>query len=212
MPKCSVCQHRYKANQINKEGLCPSCASDREEKIAQKLKDNLDALCGGRGKEQYQKIFDAFVRTYPEALITGVGCNSEHQHLLMYLDGKPMYYATFDPLRNSVSLEPYEVADANPAPAPKKEYSAILADRAHTLAGLMSFFSIIFAMIVFLSSCSPASSLFFGFFSLVSAIGCLTDSGNTVVSAGVLMALCGMLGDSSFILPAVLVIYGGMKF
>lgn len=212
MPKCTSCNIRYKSSQLDSNGFCRACLSD----IDKTLENNLKTLRDGRGEDELQRIFDAFVRSYPDALITGVGCNSERHHLLVYLDDAPMYLATFDPLRSSVNLEPYNTPAAAPAPvypspSAGDHYADLIADRGHTLSSAVAVLSVGFAFAALLSNYTIAS-MCFGGFSFLSLLGCLFKSGNFVILCGVLMAFAGLLGDSAFILPALLMIYGGMKF
>lgn len=194
-------------------GLCYDCQQKQiNEKQNDVMKNNLVSLQEGRAKAEFQRIYDAFVRAYPDALLTAVGCNSSYHHIVVYLEDKPMYYVTFDPLRNSVNLEPYDTPSAATAQAQKQEYSELLADRANTLACAVSLFSIIGALVLFVFSTSPSVCLFFGVCSIISLIGSIRQKGSTAIIAGILMALCGLVGDSVLILPGLLVIYGGMRF
>lgn len=210
MPKCISCNIRYKSSQLDANHFCRSCLSEKEKKSERLLKDNLATLCEGRGKDEFQRIFDAFVRTYPEALITGVGCNSECHHLLVYLDEKPMYFATFDPLKNSVILEAYDAPAVTPAP--KKNYGAIVSERANTLACAVSLFSFIGSLILFFSPGFTITAVAYGLFSLIALFASARNKGDTSVIGGVLMVIVGMLSDPLLIIPGLLIIYGGMRF
>lgn len=92
------------------------------DKNAQVRADNLLTLRAGRGSPVIQRIFDAFIRRYPDALITGVSIKDGGKKLLFYLDGKPSYYTTFNPLTNDVDLVKY--SDAMKAEAAAKEQAS----------------------------------------------------------------------------------------
>ncbi len=79
-------------------------------------KENYELCHAGKAPPPTQRIYDAFVRQYPDALITGISIKDDGKRLLLYLDGKPAYYASFDPLINGVGLEKCS-SDAESSPS-----------------------------------------------------------------------------------------------
>lgn len=110
MPKCSKCGKKVFEMDIDRNGVCRRCIAARDDKGAAIRAENLDVCRRRCAKPNIQRIFDGFTAKYPDALLTGISVKEGGDKLLIYLDGKPMYYATFNPLTNDVDLVKY--ADA----------------------------------------------------------------------------------------------------
>lgn len=115
MAKCVRCGKRMPPFRLTSDGLCESCAKAAAEESRKKRLQNIRAenyqhFLAHETDHKSQRIFDAFIKKYPDALITGVSVKDDGKKLLFYLDGNPMYYATFNPLTNDVDLVKY--ADA----------------------------------------------------------------------------------------------------
>lgn len=212
MPRCSVCNNRYDLSHLDENRVCRACADNQKKKFEGQLKENIDALSDGRGKPQYQRIYDAFIRTYPDAVITGVACYADPVRILVYLDGQPMYYATFDPLRSAAKLESYDDAPASSQPSDAPASKSVESDRCQTLAVTASAFSLLFALMFIAVSNHPTAALFFGFASIVSLIGSAFGKGSVAIFAGMMMVLAGMLSDLTLVIPGLIIIYGSTKY
>lgn len=211
MPRCSVCNNRFGASQLNGNLVCRSCVDNQKKKDEAKLKENVDILAAGRGKPQYQRIYDAFVRTYPDAVITGLSCFANPFRILVYLDDDPMYYATFDPLRSSVQLQAYvddNASTSNSVPTT----TSVEPNRCQVLAVTASSVSLALFLYSFLSGTHLLASMFFGMSAIVALICSSFGKGGAAVVAGVLMVLTGMCSDITLIIPSILVIYGSTKY
>lgn len=111
MPKCARCGARVWAMELDDAGLCARCIEnekDADQKRALIRKQNYQHFLAHEVEHKSQRIFDAFIKKYPDALITGISVQDSGSKLLIYLDGNPMYYATFNPLTNDVDLVKYD--------------------------------------------------------------------------------------------------------
>lgn len=151
MPKCIMCKSRYKSSQLDMNNVCRACNSEMQMKAERQRKVNLSVLKEGRAKPAAQRVFDAFVKDYPDAFLTGIGVYDEGEKLRIYLDGMPKYDATLDLLTGKVKLVPYIAPDITPStPSPEKNHSGCLKSFLIALA-------VLFAMIyVFNNQTDPS--------------------------------------------------------
>lgn len=119
MPRCKRCGTRISRAESNYDGYCKPCrksaASQKKAEAQALLERNHTALKEHRGRPALQRIYDSFVEQYPNALITGIAVPEMDKKLLIYLDGEPAYYATFDPLDNAAKLSKYVPVTPDPA-------------------------------------------------------------------------------------------------
>lgn len=173
-------------------------------------KENYDLFLKGNAAPPVQRIFDAFIRKYPDAQITGISVQDNGQRLLVYLDGNPAYYATYNPLTNFADLEVY-IPVATEKSAPVKNLASISAERGNTLSCVVSLLSLIYGLIVFMTR-MDLSSIIFGCSALIALIASACDKGGIAIVFGALMVFSGLLGSYDLVVPGLLVIYGGTKF
>lgn len=173
-------------------------------------KENYDLCLKGNAAPPVQRIFDAFIRKYPDAQITGISVQDNGQRLLVYLDGNPAYYATYNPLTNFADLEVY-ISFTTEKSAPVKNLASISAERGNTLSCVVSLLSLIYGFIVFMTR-MDLSSIIFGCSALIALIASACDKGGIAIVVGVLMVFSGLLGSYDLVVPGLLVIYGGTKF
>lgn len=135
MPNCSRCgkiMWNYTPSQLS-AGLCAKCFDVREkEKIhsSQIRAVNYQRFLSRDARPGNQKIFDAFVAQYPNAMITGVGIVEQERKLLFHLDGKPAYYATLNPLTGAADIVSYQAVQAQKEEDARAEADAIAAENA----------------------------------------------------------------------------------
>lgn len=113
MSKCARCGARVWAMELDDAGLCARCIEnekDADQKRELIRKQNYQHFLAHEVEHKSQRIFDAFIKKYPDALITGISVQDGGSKLLIYLDGNPMYYATFNPLTNDVDLVKYDAS------------------------------------------------------------------------------------------------------
>jgi hypothetical protein len=182
------------------DGLCEFCRKNvaAEKKIADDkafYARNLAKLRANNGRPGNQRIFDAFVSKYPDALITGVQVIGTNEKLLVHLDGKPAYYVTFNPLLNSVDLVKYSDAlKAEEAAKIAERESQAQAERSKNAgcAVWLAVFGIIYGLV-----CMIASYLA-GFVGMIcSAIvlaGGASKSKGTVIFGGVCAFIAAIIG------------------
>lgn len=110
MPYCKGCGKKEWPIFLTKSGYCQRCYDDLY--ASQSLSTCKQSFADRRMPENLQRIYDAFCKQYPDALVTGIVKYSD-ACLLIYLDGKPAYYATFDPLTATAKLRAYVTPSAS---------------------------------------------------------------------------------------------------
>lgn len=207
---CVECGATVLYDTLNDECLCRKCAV-RMQRNAKMRTQNLNICQGGTAKPNVQRIYDAFVAKYPDALLTGISVQDDGERLLLYLDNKPMYYAAIDPLTNAISLSSYAEAAAAKAAAEEARKADAAADaadaqcrRASKCAVITSILGIAYGLICFILQ--PVG----GVIALVSSFsalgGGLCNSRAAMIFAGIIAFLAVVLGFPSSILFSVLAI------
>lgn len=137
MATCQRCGIKL-CRQDEKIGVyCYQCREKREREIAnEKLVRNLDYCRKGEAMQNAQRIYDAFVSEYPGALLTGIDVKDSGNMLLLYLDGKPAYFAKMNVLTGKATLEKYDNAPASTS-TPSKKNSGCLTSCFIVLAVLL---------------------------------------------------------------------------
>lgn len=124
---------RYVTDYNLKYGMCDKCTDIKDKEIShanQVRYRNYQTLLSREGRPGNQKIFDAFVAQYPNAMITGVGIVERERKLLFHLDGKPAYYATLNPLTGAADIVSYQAVQAQKEEETRAESDAIAAENA----------------------------------------------------------------------------------
>lgn len=120
MPECVKCGKKVLGMDLDRNGVCRQCIDARADKGSAVRTENLEVCRRRCAKPNIQRIFDGFTAKYPDALLTGISVQEGGDKLLIYLDEKPMYYATFNPLTNSVDLVSHQEVQARLAAAKEK--------------------------------------------------------------------------------------------
>lgn len=207
---CERCNARVPVQELDAFGFCDRCAHQASRNAATRS-NNLTTCQGGTAKPNVQRIYDAFVAKYPDALLTGISVQDDGERLLLYLDNKPMYYAAIDPLTNAISLSSYAEAAAAKAAAEEARKADAAADaadaqcrRASKCAVITSILGIAYGLICFILQ--PVG----GVIALVSSFsalgGGLCNSRAAMIFAGIIAFLAVVLGFPSSILFFVLAI------
>lgn len=126
MARCSKCGASGVFLCVNSVGLCDRCQAESLNKLAEEKRNrqrsaNLDACLRKNARPSVQRIFDQFIEKYPKAHITGISVQDDGNKLLVYLEGKPMYYATFNLLTGSIDLVSYQDVVAKSAAEAENE-------------------------------------------------------------------------------------------
>lgn len=183
MATCQRCGIKL-CRQDEKIGVyCYQCREKREREVQnEKLVRNLDYCRKGEGMQNAQRIYDAFVSEYPGALLTGIDVKDSGNMLLLYLDGKPSYFATMNVLTGKVNLEAYDApissSNGKQTSTPAKSYGGATA------------FSVISAFYgLFLLLFSYIGGLITIISSLVALCGCISKSKTAIVFGAVFLLL-----------------------
>lgn len=208
MPKCLKCGEKVWEMDLDRNGVCRRCIAAREDKGAAIRAENLDVCRRRCAKPNIQRIFDGFIAKYPDALITGISVQDDGQKLLVYLDGKPMYYVTHNPLTNSVDLVSHQEAEEKAAEDAKKAAEAADQASREKSAGCSIWLSIV--GVIYGALCLLFSSVG-GFAGLVCSLivlaGGISKSRFAVILGGVLSLVSVFLGFPYTILFALFGIF-----
>lgn len=161
-------------------GLCYDCRKKREkEQRKEILLTNLARLKDGKDVPSIQRIYDAFIKEYPDALITGIGVYGGKEKILIYLDGNPRYDATLNVLTGKADLVPYSTSSSTTTTVKsEKSYGGAIAFSVISL--LYGLFLLLFSYIGGLVSIIA---------SLVALCGCLSKSKTAIIFGAVFLLL-----------------------
>lgn len=184
---CIKCGAHGRGVFVYKSGLCVKCDAEKEAREnAEFYAENYHVCKAGKAKPAVQRIYDAFVRQYPDALITGIGVQNGGERLLVYLDGTPSYTVTFDPLTNGVTLVKVESpSTAAPVAAAPKEPS-------YFPPLIFSIFALAYGLWVHIGSSTPAGLVGIAA-SLIALAGCASKSKPLAALGACLMLISPVL-------------------
>ena len=172
MPYCKGCGKKEWPIFLTESGYCQDCSDARYSN--QGLYDCKKTFVERRAPANLQRIYDAFRKEYPDALVTGVLQHSD-DCIIIYLDGKPAYYATFDPLTAKAKLRSYGT------PSTSTDHRGYYA-----ASGVASFVGILFGVLLLKAFSFPAGAV--GIIaSLVSLSGSIARSRVAVILGAVFM-------------------------
>lgn len=109
MPKCRDCGRSRWARQLDGMGRCDDCSAKARKKrqAARNMeirRKNYTACRNGTAAPEYQRIYDAFIAEYPDALIDNISVHPGENRIVVYLQGDVAYDVTFNPLLNTVDV------------------------------------------------------------------------------------------------------------
>ena len=104
---------------------------EAKKRLADRLASNYLACQNGTARPSVLRVYEAFVKKYPEAQITGIGVPPDDERKLsVCLDGDIVYIATYNPLTNSVDVVEKgavsKTSDSITSDYPKKNNSGCL--------------------------------------------------------------------------------------
>lgn len=207
---CERCNARVPVQELDAFGLCDRCAHQASRNAATRS-NNLTTCQGGTAKPNVQRIYDAFVAKYPDALLTGISVKDDGEQLLLYLDNKPMYYAAIDPLTNAIGLTSYAevIAAEDAAKEAQREAEAAEALKAKRIkaanrAMVTGVIGILYGIICLILQ--PAGGVVALVGSIAALAGGSAESRGAVIFAGAAALLSVFLGFPSTVLFFVLAI------
>ena len=188
--KCIRCGDHGFGLYIFPDGTCENCRraieKEKNEKRNEEIRaNNYHACLNGTARPGVMRIYRAFVSKYPDALITGIGVLGDDKKLLVYLDGEPAYYVTFNPLTNSVDLVKYGVVSTSSI------RDAAPQNKSYDLATCWSVLALLYGIFLLLFSYIGA---FAGIISsLIALCGCISKTKTAIILGGCLLFLSVVL-------------------